>query len=226
MSQSVITAIPPGGTALQGVLEQNRETYDNLAPLYESSGRARLAQAKRWLRPLLAPLRRSSRRLSILELGSADGYLAGYIGALGHEVTTVEFAAGMVEATRRNAPLATVVEADFLDVDLPGGYDIVLCSAFAHLFPAPWDRLVIGKAAKLLTPEGLVYAATTLHAEDSGGYEVKADGLRRYRQRYTASTFTTLITCSGLAPEHFYVTRDRLAPSKTWGNWLARGSGS
>ena len=223
MSQAQLVARPLGRQALSDVLTENRETYDRLAVQYSRTGPARLVQAQRWLRPVLAPLRRARRPLSVLELGSADGYLTGYLTSLGHEVTAVEFAPGMAASTRRHAPYARVIEADFLDVQLEGGYDVILCSAFAHLFPPPWDRTVLRKVAGSLGPDGRGYIATTVHAMSSAGYEEKGDGLRRYRRRYTSAEFEHVMKCSGMVPERFYVTRDRLAPGKTWGNWIARG---
>lgn len=77
MSQSILIARPPGQPDLKEVLSQNRLTYDRLAGEYGRSGPARLVQAQRWLRPILAPMRHSHRILSVLELGSADGYLTG-----------------------------------------------------------------------------------------------------------------------------------------------------
>lgn len=223
MSQSLLVAHPPGQHVLDDALTENRETYNRLADQYGRSGPARLVQAQRWLRPVLTPLRRARRPLSVLELGPADGYLTGYLTSLGHQVTAVEFAPGMAAATRRHAPDAHVVEADFLEAQLEGGYDVILCSAFAHLFPDPWDRAVLRKAVSLLGTGGRSYVATTVHATGSAGYEEKGDGLRRYRRRYTSAEFEHVMKRSGMVPERFYATRDHLAPGKTWGNWIVRG---
>lgn len=106
---------------------------------------------------------------------------------------------------------------------LSGGYDVILCSAFAHLFPDPWDRTVLEKVAGLLAPVGRAYVATTIHRVGAAGYEEKSGGLRRYRRRYTPAEFDDVMKRSGLIPERFYVTQDRLAAGKTWGNWIVRG---
>lgn len=217
-SDTTLSVLP-----LEAALTQNRETYDKLAPLYDATGEARLIQAKRWLVPILRVLREEPQRLSVLELGPADGHLTGYMSSLGHDVTAVEFAPAMAAVTRKNAPDVTVIESDFLEVDLPMTFDIILCSAFVHLFPAPWDQVVLEKVAGLLRPRGVAYLATTVHDVSSEGLEEKVGNLPRFRRRSTPAEFEDVMKRSGLVPERFYVTGDRLSPSKTWGNWIARG---
>ena len=219
----LLSETEPFAPPLEAVLTQNRETYQRLAPLYDATGEARLAQAKRWLGPILQVMRDEPERLSVLELGPADGHLTGYMSSLGHDVTAVEFAPAMAAVTRKNAPDVTVIEADFLGLELPVTYDIVLCSAFAHLFPAPFDRVVLEKVGGLLRPGGIAYVATTIHNVSSAGLENKNGDLLRFRRRYTPTEFEDVMERSGLVPERFYVTRDRLSPSKTWANWIARG---
>jgi SAM-dependent methyltransferase len=220
-----LPSVAPLGNAsppLDEVLRLNRITYDELAELYEKSGAERLIQAQRWLRPVLHSLRQAPRPLTVLELGSADGFLTGYISSLGHEVTAVEFADSMAAMTLRHAPQIQLVQEDFLTCGLSAGFDVIICSAFVHLFPAPWDRKVLEKVCDLMAPSGLAYLATTVHSRHTSGYELKDCGLGRYRTRFTVPTFSAVVQQAGLTTRTFYTTRDRLAPEKTWGNWLVR----
>ena len=213
------------GADLSAVSRINRSTYDRLALAYESSGRARLEQAFRWLEPILGPVEQAPAPLRILELGSADGFLAGHLSSQGHDVTTVEFSSAMAAATRRQAPHALVLEEDFLDVKLDDDFDVVLGSAFVHVLPPPWDVVALKKASTLLKPDGVAYLATTLHTSYSSGFEEKDLGLQRFRTRHTEATFNEVIAKADMLTTKFYVTTDRLSTTaKTWGNWVTRGS--
>ena len=215
----------PASVDLSEAIRTNHLIYNRLSGQYERTGRARLRQAKRWLRPVFDELAvRESRTL--LELGPADGYLTGYLTTKVPEVTAIDFAASMCEATRRHAPRARVVEGEFLDHDFTTTFDVILVSAFAHLFPPLGDLAVLRKVRSLLSGTGIAYLATTLHPVHAEGYLAKtADGVR-WRTRYTAQSFETLIDTSGLAIESSYVTRDRLSPDKTWGNWIVVDGGA
>lgn len=215
----------PAGVDLSEAIRTNHRTYNRMHDQYQQTGHARLGQAKRWLKPVFDEfVLRESRTL--LELGSADGYLTGYLTDLIPHVTAIDFAEHMCDATRRQAPRAQVVEGEFLDHEFRTTFDVILVSAFAHLFPAPWDRAVLRKVRSLLTSTGIAYLATTLHPEHDEGYLAKnVDGIR-WRTRYTPQSFESLIHNSGLSIESFYVTRDRLSPEKTWGNWIVVDGGA
>jgi SAM-dependent methyltransferase len=208
---------------LSEALRRNRATYDRLSSAYESTGHARLRQAHRWLKPVLRHLKSATAPLSVLELGSADGFLAGYLSDLGHDVTALEYSREMAAATRRQAPGANILEQEFLSCDLGQQFDVILCSAFVHLLPQPWDTVALAKVSSLLKPKGLAYLATTLHSTTSAGYEEKGSGLRRYRMRHTQESFESLIAAAGMSTTRFYVAADRLSPSsKLWGNWITQ----
>lgn len=206
--------------SLDEVLGQNRDTYTGLTSMYEDTGKARLEEAKRWLLPLFAVM--SNRDVvDVLELGPADGYLTGYLCDLGYQVTAIDFAESMCESTRRHAPNATVIEAEFLGYEFSSGYDAIMVSAFAHLFPHPWDLAVLEKTRDLLSPGGVAYLATTLHPLFLAGYVEKGAGQPfRYRTKHTSASFESLIHLAGLSVIDAYVTADRISLEKTWGNWI------
>lgn len=210
------------------VLKRNHATYQALDKAYESTGADRVEQAKRWLSPLLRMIDRST-QVRLLELGPADGYLTGYLCELGFDVTAIDFAESMCAATRRHAPRARVIHDEFLAHRFTSSYDVVLVSAFAHMFPAPWDKAVLAKTRELMTDDGLAYLATTLHSEYSAGYLLKrVNDLApvRFRVRHTVASFDSLIGSTGLNVGNHYATRDRLSPEKTWGNWIVTRSPS
>lgn len=207
---------------LKEALTVNQGSYNELATEYIATGSDRLNQALRWFSPALTTISRDHHSKQILELGSADGFLTGYLANLGHQVTAIDFASSMVSSTRHEAPAAQVIEKDFLDANLSNTFDLVICSAFAHLFPSPWDLRVLEKCARLLNDDGIAFISTTLHEEASSGFEVK-DGLHcRFRNRYTLSNFKELMRQAGLEEISFSIDRDALAPEKTWGNWIMK----
>jgi SAM-dependent methyltransferase len=214
-------SLSPGlDTEIVDVLHRNRATYAQLPAVYERTGAFRREQAKRWLLSPLEALRPQRRGDRLLELGSADGYLTGLLAEKGYDVTAVEYTPQMCDATRRHAPTADVVEAEFLEHQFDATYDVILCSAFVHLFPPPYDRAVLVKVRDLLTDGGIAYLATTVHPEYSSGYEVKGAAGARYRTRYTHDAVVDLIGSAGLEVRKQYVARDRLESEKAWGNWL------
>jgi SAM-dependent methyltransferase len=217
MSAAAVTHLDTG---LAEVLNQNRATYATLPGAYEKTGPARLLQAKRWLKPFFGSMSEHKVK-NVLELGPADGYLTGYLCDLGYDVTAIDFTATMCAATRRHAKKAQVIEAEFLEYQFPSQYDAIVVSAFAHLFPHPWDLRVIKKTHDLLTGNGIAYLATTLHPLFCAGYiEKDATKRLRYRTHHTVASFESLIDVAELSILDAYVTGDRLASEKTWGNWI------
>lgn len=214
-------SLSPGlDTEIVDVLHRNRATYAELPAVYERTGAFRREQAKRWLLSPLETLRPPRQADRLLELGSADGYLTGLLAEKGYDVTAVEYTPQMCEATRRNAPSAKVVEAEFLSHHFDDTYDVILCSAFVHLFPPPYDRAVLLKVRDLLADGGIAYLATTVHSEYSSGYEAKGSSGHRYRTRYTHEEVVDLITSAGLEVRTHHSAQDRLEAEKVWGNWF------
>lgn len=214
-------SLSPGlDTRIVDVLHRNRATYAQLSAVYERTGVFRRKEAKRWLLTPLETLRPCSRGDRLLEPGSADGYLTGLLAEKGYDVTAIEYTPQMCEATRRHAPTAKVLQAEFLEHQFDATYDVILCSAFVHLFPPPYDRAVLLKVRALLADGGIAYLATTLHPEYSSGYEVKGAAGARFRTRYTHDAVVDLIGSAGLEIRTQYVAQDRLETEKAWGNWL------
>lgn len=214
---SAITHLDSG---LDEVFGLNRKTYTGMASKYEETGHARLQQAKRWLERFLTSMSEHNAR-TVLELGPADGYLTGHLCDLGYDVTAIDFTPAMCEATRRHAGKANVIEAEFLGYQFPMRFDAIMVSAFAHCFPHPWDLAVLEKTRDLLKPGGVAYLATTLHPLFRAGYMEKDSTTQlRYRTQHTRGSFESLIRLADLDVIDAYVTGDRLAPEKTWGNWI------
>lgn len=211
--------------SLNIALRLNQTAYNGLAVNYETTGALRLVQAYRWLRPVLRHMNGQGSEQSILELGSADGYLTGYLTRQGYNVTAIEYATEMAAATRRNAPLATLLEQDFTCCDLDSRFDVVLGSAFVHLFPPPWDLFVLKRIRAFLAPDGVAYLATTIHDTFRTGLEAKqhTNDIPRYRSRYTMAAFNAQLRDAGFTTVSFYATRDHYCPEKSWGNWIVSG---
>jgi SAM-dependent methyltransferase len=165
--------------------------------------------------------------MSVIELGPADGILTGWLCNLGFRVTAIDFSPSMCASVRAEAPAAEVIEAEFLQYDFAEPYDIVLASAFVHLFPAPWDHRVLLKIGQLVSSQGCAFLSTTLHASASSGVFTKEtcpSAPPRYRNHYTRPGFESLIERAGLRIVDFYQADDRLDTSKRWGNWVVRSA--
>jgi len=212
---------------LSEALDQNQATYGGIAEAYDASSSSRGRHAKRWFRPALEGFSEAGVR-TVLELGPADGNLTKLLSDKGFDVTAIDFVEAMCALTKRNAPRAKVIHDEFLDHEFEATFDAVVCSAFVHIFPRPWDVEVLIKVRELLSPCGIAYLATTLHDTVDAGYLPKAglDSAVRYRVRHTQESFEALIGLSGLRVQNFYATDDRLSTEKTWGNWIVTGRAS
>lgn len=204
--------------SLSSVLAINLAAYDILAQHYERSGAER-AERSAWLRPLVARAARFDRPITLLDVGTADGHLAGDLTNRGFDVTGIDFSPAMTRSARKNAPRAEIIEDEFIRHDFRDQkFDLVLMVAFAHLFPAPWDRLVLEKAANLLTDRGLCLISTTLDSQ-SPGYrhkETRQGRVLRYRNSYTVESLQELVVSAGLEIRALAVVGDPMEKGKSW----------
>lgn len=198
---------------LQSILEINRAAYDMLAGTYKGTTRIRQENAKEWLTKLL-PQITATARPTALDIGCADGTHSRVLSALGYAVTGVDFSAPMIAAARELSDDPTLpnkprlLHGEFLAgryVDEQGTeapldrdrFDLVLATAFVHLFPPEADDDAVRKVLRHVTPGGTALISTTADAADRQGLEIKAgaDGLtaQRWRNHYTAESFTWLV---------------------------------
>lgn len=204
--------------SLELALSVNRIAYESLAEVYESTGAERASRAI-WLLPLFKHVDDFDPPVSLLDVGAADGHLARSLAERGYRVSAIDFAPSMAAAIGRNAPGVTVICDEFLAHSFEGAsFDIVLLVAFVHLFPPPWDHIVLRKAASLLSSRGVCFVSTTVESGVSGFQAKSGMGHQpnRYRNRYTSESFSALIESAGLAIRTLEYVRDPVDPSKVW----------
>jgi SAM-dependent methyltransferase len=217
-------------TDLDEVLAVNRAAYDRLVDHYRGTAHRRNKSAPRWFASLLDLAEKPEPRPRLLELGSADGTFTRFFTDHGYDVTAVELADSMADATKSCAPAARVVRADFLSHDFGDErFDVIVAMAFVHLFPTRHAPRVMAKIHSLLKPGGIAYFTTTNEEKNDEGYEVKhgtgpdVPHAIRYRSRYTAQSFVELVCDSGFDPSTDpYEADDVLVPGRQWVNVVAR----
>lgn len=195
------------------ILEINRAAYDMLVGTYKGTTGIRQESAKKWLTQRL-PQITATAHPTALDIGCADGTHSRVLSALGYAVTGVDFSAPMIVAARELSDDPTLphkprlLHGEFLAgryVDEQGTeapldrerFDVVLATAFVHLFPPEADDDAVRKILRHVAPGGTALISTTADAADRQGLEIKAgaDGLtaQRWRNHYTTESFTWLV---------------------------------
>jgi len=97
----------------------------------------------------------------VLDLGCGAGFLANYLGALGHEVTGLDASAEALQVATEHDPQRTVhyVQGDALNLPFTAGSFDVVCAMDFLEHVEPRGR-VIAEAARVLAPGGLFFFHT------------------------------------------------------------------
>lgn len=208
-----IPAISTTPSQLQAILEINRAAYDMLAETYRATTSTRQENTKKWLTDLV-PQPTSTRRFTALDIGCADGTHARVLTTQGYTVTGVDFSAPMIAAARALSSDPTLpgaprlLHGEFLTgryLDERGEetrlddscFDLVLATAFVHLFPPERDEEAVRKVLRHVAPGGTALLSTTAAGTNRRGFEAKtaADGRTavRWRNHYDYPTFLWLV---------------------------------
>lgn len=195
------------------ILDINRAAYDMLAGTYQETTRSRQENAKKWLVKRL-PGTAATSRPTALDIGCADGTHSRVLSSLGYDVIGIDFSERMISAARRLAADPTLpnkphflhgeflagqyVDAAGRNVPLDGTqFDLVLATAFVHLFPEEYDEDAVHKVLAHVAPRGSALISTTASESPWRGLETKtgANGLttQRWRNRYTLEHFVWLV---------------------------------
>lgn len=226
---ALFPAVSTASPDLQAILEINRAAYDTLAGTYKGTTDIRQENAKKWLTQRI-PQITGPARPTALDIGCADGTHSRVLSALGYAVTGIDFSAPMIAAARQLADDPTVpnrpqlLHGEFLagryvdeagtDTELDDTrFDLVLATAFVHLFPPETDDDAVQKVLAHVAPGGTALISTTAATSNRQGLEVKAgsDGriARRWRNHYTFEYFTWLV---GEGARQVYGTKVSVRP--------------
>jgi SAM-dependent methyltransferase len=210
---ALIPAVSSASPDLQSILDINRAAYDILARTYKGTAAVRQENAKKWLIQRLPEITTAGQPTA-LDVGCADGTHSRVLSALGYKVTGVDFSAQMISAAREltddptlpNKP--SLLHGEFLAgryVDEDGTraridgarFDLVLATAFVHLFPPDADDDAVHKVLSHVAPGGTALLSTTAAMSNRRGLELKAGAggqvARRWRNHYTLEYFVWLV---------------------------------
>jgi 2-polyprenyl-3-methyl-5-hydroxy-6-metoxy-1,4-benzoquinol methylase len=184
--------------------------YGSQVAHYQARAAQRLAGNDVWLWPRIEKIG-GRPRARALDVGCGIGTNSFYLAKRGYSVTGVDISHQMISAARTAAATHIGLDnqprficADFCDwcPDEPE-FDLVIATAFVHLFPAPLDRAVADGVLSHVAPHGTAIMSTTVETAHSQGLRHKNDSEHhapgrplsdeRWRNHYTRETFRNLI---------------------------------
>lgn len=184
----------------------NEVLYNSVAREYLKRAEIRLTGNDTWLLPFLTAIG-AGPGARALDVGSAVGTNARYLAKHGYDVTGVDYAPNMVTTARAacagldNRP--RFVLKDFRDWTRTGDrFDLVVATAFIHLFRPPEDEWITERILSHVAPGGTAILSTTVEPAHSQQLRPKwadsADdsvppGLERWRNHYTGRSFLNLV---------------------------------
>jgi SAM-dependent methyltransferase len=191
----------------------NEVHYETNVLHYQERAEGRYAGNEQWLKPIIATLRFAPRARAV-DVGCAVGTNSFYLANQGYAVTGIDSSPRMIiaaRATARSSGLSnkpTFFRQDFCTwVPVPGEhlFDLVVATAFVHLFPAPLDRDITDALLSHVAPGGAAIISTTVEMLHSQALRSKHDdddpgpgpgqplSKVRWRNNYTRETFRNLI---------------------------------
>ena len=135
---------------------------------------------------------------AILDLGCGPGRDLRAFAALGHEVTGLDGAAGLVALARAETD-CQVLHQDFLALDLPPArFDGIFANAVLFHVPSSQIARVLADLAAALKPGGVLFCSNP-RGENQEGW---VDG--RYGCFHDLPTWRALVTGAGFCELHHY----------------------
>lgn len=206
--------------ASEGLGEQHRAVYDELADEYEARVPALRDVTSEGIGRFLSFTAPGALRM--LDVGCGAGLTTRMLTDAGHHVTAVDISAAMVAHTAARTPQATAVVGDYAELELEP-FDAIVAFAFIHLFPAAQAHRILAKMHDDLVPGGLLYIGSTDSPASREGLEGKADydgAPRRFRKRWMQLEFEAALMHAGFAAVDFTAHDDPFG--KRWMDYVVR----
>ena len=148
---------------------------------------------------------------AILDLGCGPGRDLRAFAALGHEVTGLDGAAGLVAIARTETD-CPVLHQDFLDLDLPpAGFNGIFANAALFHVPSSQIVRVLADLAAALNPRGVLFCSNPRGKNEEGWVG------GRYGCFYDLETWRTLATGAGFTElRHYYRPPGRPRAEQSW----------
>lgn len=205
----------------------NLEAYDALAGEFNEKINTRKIQQGHIVKKFSKFLKINGLvETNILELGPAAGYTTKLLSESGYIVDALEFSSELSQFCKRNAPLANVINDEFLTYDFKEKkYMGILAVAFIHLFPKNITKQVLSKIHSLLDINGIAYISTTLHTMSNQGFETKSNFNKqniRFRRRFTEVELKTELAEAGFKIIKKEIVDDIEVDNKKWIDFIVR----
>ncbi|MFD6138195.1 class I SAM-dependent methyltransferase [Promicromonospora sp. NPDC060271] len=225
------------------VSAKNEVVYEISVSHYQERAEERYAGNDQWLKPIISALGFAPGARAV-DVGCAVGTNSLYLANQGYSVTGIDSSPLMISAARaaaRNSGLTNrprFVRQDFCTwvpvEEHERLFDLVLATAFVHLFPAPLDRDITDALLSHVAPGGAAIISTTVEPLHSQALRSKHDdddpgpgpgqplSQVRWRNNYTRETFRNLVervAASRFGPTFTMAEHTSLDPARSQKQW-------
>ena len=214
-------------------IQLNKEAYDTLAEEYYERLRKHDAYygtvGNILTKFAMEELRknRPQEEYNVLELGCGPGAILSFLDAYKDvKIYAIDISENMAKYARMSCDRANIRSLNALDIedvtqvfDVKAKFDLILMSAFIHLFPYDDAQCLLKSINGWLVPEGYVYIDTTRETSFEDGKLREKIGYKnkviRLRTEYTLDKFNILIKSSG-----YRIIKQQLHKSQSGKLWI------
>jgi dCTP deaminase len=135
---------------------------------------------------------------SLLDVGCGIGLLLQIAESIKSftRIVGIDVSSSVLGAASKQLRHCLLIRDDFFSCTFgQERFNCISLLAFLHLFPKRSVEHILDKVVRLLTPDGIIVASTSLHSNGTEGWEEKALGndAWRFRARYTQEEWENLI---------------------------------
>lgn len=193
----------------------NKKAYDDSAEEYKSRISEYIVSDRKIAGPFINYLKNNFSKARVLELGPGSGLNLSYFENEGFETYAIDISKNIIDVARKTSPQTRFIYGDFLENDFGNlKFEGIFAKAFIHLFPKNDAISVLKKIYGSLVPSGILFVATTVHAESGEGYVGKIDYKNqpeRFRKNWTEEELLHALELTGfsLVDKGYHENRDK-----------------